>query len=93
MGQALRVMAQENRDMRMHEAETKAAALPAKLTVPMIVFFLPCLFVVILGPTAIKIQMMPKARADWPTPSDVVGAGFCSPGLSSPVENGPDNLI
>ena len=55
LGQSLRVMAQENRDMRMNEAEKKAAALPPKLTVPMIVFFLPCLFVVILGPTGIKV--------------------------------------
>ncbi len=55
LSQSLRVMAQENRDMRMSEAEKKAAALPPKLTVPMIVFFLPCLFVVILGPTGIKI--------------------------------------
>jgi tight adherence protein C len=47
-------MSQENRDMRMSEAEKKAAALPPKLTVPMIVFFLPVLFVVILGPAAIK---------------------------------------
>ena len=58
LGQSLRVMAQENRDMRMTEAEKKAAALPPKLTVPMILFFLPCLFVVILGPTYIKLQMM-----------------------------------
>jgi tight adherence protein C len=56
MGQALRVTAAENREMRMQEAERKAAALPAKLTVPMIVFFLPCLFVVILGPAAIKVM-------------------------------------
>ena len=56
LGQSLRVMAQENRDMRMNEAEKKAAALPPKLTVPMILFFLPCLFIVILGPTYIKIQ-------------------------------------
>ncbi len=54
LGQALRVMAQENRDQRMAEAEKKAAALPPKLTVPMIVFFLPVLFVVILGPAVIK---------------------------------------
>ncbi len=52
---SLRVMAQENRDMRMSEAEKKAAGLPPKLTVPMIVFFLPVLFVVILGPAAIKV--------------------------------------
>ncbi|WP_315702934.1 MULTISPECIES: type II secretion system F family protein [unclassified Bradyrhizobium] len=58
LSQSLRVMAQENRDMRMNEAEKKAAALPPKLTVPMIVFFLPVLFVVILGPTGIKIAAM-----------------------------------
>lgn len=56
LGQALRVCAQENREMRMAEAEKKAAALPAKLTVPMIVFFLPCLFVVIMGPAIMKIM-------------------------------------
>lgn len=54
LGQALRVMAQENRDIRMSEAEKKAAGLPPKLTVPMIVFFLPVLFAVILGPAVIK---------------------------------------
>jgi tight adherence protein C len=56
LGQALRVMAQENRDMRMAEAEKKAAGLPPKLTVPMILFFLPVLFVVILGPAAIRVM-------------------------------------
>jgi tight adherence protein C len=60
LGQSLRVMAQENRDMRMNEAEKKAAALPPKLTVPMIVFFLPVLFVVILGPSGIKV-----AASSW----------------------------
>lgn len=54
IGQALRVMAKENRDIRQAEAEKKAAALPPKLTVPMIVFFLPVLFIVILGPAAIR---------------------------------------
>ena len=58
LSQSLRVMAQENRDMRMNEAEKKAAALPPKLTVPMILFFLPVLFVVILGPTGIKVSAM-----------------------------------
>ena len=58
LGHALRVMAQENRDMRMTAAEKKAAALPPKLTVPMIVFFLPVLFVVIMGPTAIRLMAM-----------------------------------
>ena len=55
VSQALRVMAKENREIRMSEAEKKAAALPPKLTVPMILFFLPVLFVVILGPAAITI--------------------------------------
>jgi len=55
LGSMLRVMAQENRDMRMSEAEKKAAGLPPKLTVPMILFFLPVLFIVILGPAAIKV--------------------------------------
>ena len=58
MAQTLRVMSQENRDMRMSEAEKKAAALPPKLTVPMIVFFLPVLFVVILGPAAIRVMAL-----------------------------------
>jgi tight adherence protein C len=56
MGQALRVTATENREMRMQEAERKAASLPAKLTVPMIIFFLPCLFVVIMGPAVMKLM-------------------------------------
>jgi tight adherence protein C len=51
----LRVLAQENRESRMAAAEKKAASLPAKLTVPMIVFFLPVLFAVIAGPAAIRL--------------------------------------
>jgi tight adherence protein C len=58
LGDALRVMAKENRDMRMAAAEKKAAALPAKLTVPMILFFLPVLFLVVLGPAYIKYSAM-----------------------------------
>ncbi len=56
LGQALRVTATENREMRMQEAERRAASLPAKLTVPMILFFLPCLFIVIMGPAIIQIS-------------------------------------
>ncbi|MBL4890857.1 MAG: type II secretion system F family protein [Rhizobiaceae bacterium] len=56
LGTALRVLAQENRDIRMQEAEKKAASLPPKLTVPMIVFFLPVLFAIILGPSFIRIS-------------------------------------
>ena len=62
----LRVMAQENRDMRMSEAEKKAAGLPPKLTVPMILFFLPVLFVVILGPAAIKVMAICNSAAQAP---------------------------
>lgn len=60
VGQALRVLAQESRDIRMNEAEKKAAALPPKLTVPMIVFFLPVLFVVIMTPAAIQAFALMK---------------------------------
>ncbi|AKI02756.1 Flp pilus assembly protein TadC [Hoeflea sp. IMCC20628] len=55
IAQALRVLAAESRDQRMNEAEKKAAALPPKLTVPMILFFLPVLIGVILGPAAIQV--------------------------------------
>jgi tight adherence protein C len=55
LGHSLRVLAQENRDQRMTAAEKKAAALPPKLTVPMILFFLPVLFGVILGPAVIQV--------------------------------------
>ena len=60
LGSSLRIMAKENREMRIADAEKKAAALPAKLTVPMIVFFLPVLFLVILGPAYIKFTEMEK---------------------------------
>ncbi|MBN9570018.1 MAG: type II secretion system F family protein [Alphaproteobacteria bacterium] len=49
-------VASESRDMRMNEAEKKAAALPPKLTVPMILFFLPVLFAIILGPAGIQVS-------------------------------------
>jgi len=56
VGSALRVMAKENRDLRLAEAEKKAASLPPKLTVPMIVFFLPVLMAVIIGPAMIQVS-------------------------------------
>jgi tight adherence protein C len=58
VSQALRVMAKENRELRMSAAEKKAAALPPKLTVPMILFFLPVLFVAIIGPAVIQYMEM-----------------------------------
>jgi len=56
----LRVIAQENRDARLNAAEKKAAALPAQLTVPMIIFFLPVLFIVIAGPAGIQVAELMK---------------------------------
>ena len=53
LASALRVLSQENRDQRMSRAEQKAASLPPKLTVPMMVCFLPVLFCVILAPAVI----------------------------------------
>ena len=58
LGHSLRVLAQDSRDQRMGEAEKKAASLPPKLTVPMIIFFLPVLFAVIMGPAGIQIANM-----------------------------------
>jgi tight adherence protein C len=55
VGQALRVMAEEGREARMMDAEKKAASLPPKLTVPLILFFLPVLFIVILSPAMIQV--------------------------------------
>ena len=66
LAQTLRVMSQENRDMRMSEAEKKAAALPPKLTVPMILFFLPVLFIVILGPAAIRVMATQDTSTNTP---------------------------
>lgn len=57
VGAALRVLSDESRSERMSVAERKAAALPAKLTVPMIIFFLPVLFVVIIGPAYLQFQL------------------------------------
>ena len=59
LGTALRVVSQESRDNRLMEAEKKAASLPPKLTVPMIIFFLPVLFAVILTPAIIQINAVP----------------------------------
>ncbi|MCI4663338.1 MAG: type II secretion system F family protein [Neomegalonema sp.] len=53
---ALRVISAEGRFDRLAAAEAKAAALPAKLTVPMMVFFLPVLFIVILGPSILQVM-------------------------------------
>jgi tight adherence protein C len=56
LSQSLRVLANEFRDQRLLKAEEKAARLPATLTVPMIVFILPVLFIVLIGPAVIKVM-------------------------------------
>ncbi|PZN99165.1 MAG: type II secretion system protein [Hyphomicrobiales bacterium] len=58
LGTALRTLSQESRDQRMMEAEKKAASLPPKLTVPMILFFLPVLFIVIMTPAVIQVMKL-----------------------------------
>ncbi|MGH7094294.1 MAG: type II secretion system F family protein [Stellaceae bacterium] len=55
LANSLRVLAAEFRDARMIRAEEKAARLPALLTVPLILFILPTLFIVLLGPAALNI--------------------------------------
>jgi tight adherence protein C len=56
LSQSLRVLANEFRDQRLLKAEEKAARLPATLTVPMILFILPVLFIVLVGPAAIQVM-------------------------------------
>lgn len=56
LASALRVLSAEFRNERMMRAEEKAARLPAIMTVPLILFILPVLFVVILGPAACAIS-------------------------------------
>ncbi len=60
LGSALRIMAKENRDLRLAAAEKKAASLPAKLTVPMILFLLPVLFVIIMAPAVMRTMAVWK---------------------------------
>ena len=90
LSNSLRVLSAEFRNERMMRAETKAARLPAILTIPMIIFILPALFVVLLGPavlitidgmsgaTAPKIRpparLMPRPRAQLDSCCGTVGS-------------------
>lgn len=58
LAQGLRSLAQDGRNARMAAAEKKAAALPPRLTVPMIIFFLPVLFVIMMTPAVLQILPM-----------------------------------
>ncbi len=56
IAQALRVLSKEFRTQRMLAAEQKAARLPAMMTVPMIIFILPTLFIIVMAPAVISIM-------------------------------------
>ena len=66
LASALRVLSAEFRNERMMRAEEKAARLPAIMTVPLILFILPVLFVVILGPAACSIADAFAAKPGGP---------------------------
>jgi tight adherence protein C len=86
LAQSLRILAQEFRDARLVRAEEKAARLPAMLTVPMILFILPTLFIVLLGPAALSVidTFSGKAASRTPpTASTSTGAGSSSSSSSS----------
>ncbi len=55
LSQSLRVLSNEFREIRMMEAEEKAARLPAIMTIPLILFILPVLFIVLLGPATCSV--------------------------------------
>lgn len=56
LAQSMRVLSEEFRGNRMMKAEEKAARLPATLTIPMIVFVLPPLFIILVGPAVIQVM-------------------------------------
>jgi tight adherence protein C len=62
LAQALRVLAAEMRQERMTWMEERAARLPALLVLPLILFILPCLFIVLIGPSAIRIVEQMSGR-------------------------------
>jgi tight adherence protein C len=85
LAQSLRILAQEFRDARLVRAEEKAARLPAMLTVPMILFILPTLFIVLLGPAALGVidTFSGKPSRTPPTASTSTGAGSSNSSPSS----------
>jgi tight adherence protein C len=60
--QALRVLAAEMRQMMLTRFEARAARIPVLLTIPMIVFILPCIFVVVAGPAAVEVMRTMATR-------------------------------
>lgn len=88
---ALRTLAKENRELRMTNAEKKAASLPAKLTVPMIVFFLPVLFLVILGPAYISYKQSDDERNNVRGSAATVGSSEVAGSLSGGKQGSAGN--
>jgi hypothetical protein len=86
LAQSLRVLGAEYREARITRAEEKAARLPAMLTVPMILFILPTLFIVLLGPAALNIvdTFSGKKQAQTTTVKSN-GAGSASSGTATTV--------
>jgi tight adherence protein C len=69
LAQALRILAAEYREQRLIRAEEKAARLPAMLTVPMILFILPTLFIMLLGPAGLSIADTFSKKGAAPAPA------------------------
>lgn len=91
LAQSLRVLAAEFRDARMIKAEEKAARLPALLTVPLILFILPTLFIVLLGPATLNIIDTFSGKHHPPKQASIVthtGGGDDTSGAAPPDTTG-----
>jgi len=91
LAQSLRVLAAEYREARITRAEEKAARLPAMLTVPMILFILPTLFIVLLGPAALSIidTFSGKKQQQATSVTTSTGAGSNTGTAAKPVAVNP----
>jgi len=87
LAQSLRILAAEFREARITRAEEKAARLPAMLTVPMILFILPTLFIMILGPAIISIMDTFSGKAASRTPPTASTSTGSTTGSSGPGQS------
>jgi tight adherence protein C len=93
LAQSLRILAAEFREARLIRAEEKAARLPAMLTVPMILFILPTLFIMLLGPAGLSIaDTFSKKGSGTPatasTSTGVSSSGSTPSGTTNPAASG-----
>lgn len=88
LAQSLRILAAEFREARITRAEEKAARLPVMLTVPMILFILPTLFVVLLGPAILTTIDAFSHKGPRPAPTMVESTGSASPAAKSGAPSG-----